>query len=64
MFLDNLECDGTEGRLIDCPPRPSQIDCDGTFGVGITCQGEIFLDVAINTLSHRCQLFIFMQILS
>ena len=38
IWLDNVRCNGSESRLIDCPAHPiGQHDCDHAEDVGIQC---------------------------
>ena len=41
IFLDQLDCSGSEESLLDCPSgRPVGLhQCDHTMDVGIRCQG-------------------------
>ena len=37
IWLDNVECTGTEGQLIDCPYDPITSDCTHREDVGVEC---------------------------
>ena len=40
ILLDQLRCNGTETRLVDCPSNPLGIhDCSHSEDAGVTCQG-------------------------
>ena len=47
IFLDQLDCSGSEESLLDCPSgRPVGLhQCDHTMDVGIRCQGMYCLYV-------------------
>ena len=40
IYLDNVECTGSENNLIDCP-RSSSVSCFGSHSedAGVRCQG-------------------------
>ena len=39
IWLDDVQCAGTETRLIDCPARPlGQHNCGHTEDAGVRCQ--------------------------
>lgn len=37
IFLDDLQCNGMEGRLYDCPRNTGQHDCYHAKDAGATC---------------------------
>ena len=40
IWLDDVNCAGTEYRLTDCPANPiGQHDCDHSEDAGVSCQG-------------------------
>ena len=40
IWLDDVQCTGTETRLIDCPARPlGQHNCAHSEDAGVRCQG-------------------------
>ena len=41
IWLDNVECTGSESRLIDCPNEPLGKDCDHSRDAGVRCRGTI-----------------------
>ena len=43
IWLDNMECTGTESRLIDCPHDPNTDDCNHFEDAGVTCVTGIVL---------------------
>ena len=46
IFLDQLECDGTENDLLQCSARHPlglQVMCDHSEDAGIRCQGNLYV---------------------
>ena len=40
IFLDNLQCSGTEPSLLDCDANPiGQHNCDHSDDAGVRCEG-------------------------
>lgn len=37
IVLDNLDCNGSEGRLLDCPYDPDTSDCSHFEDAGVMC---------------------------
>ena len=37
IFLDDLQCNGTEARLFDCPRNTAQHNCYHAKDAGVTC---------------------------
>ena len=37
LYLENVQCDGSESRLEDCPV--SGVQCSHSEAVGVSCQG-------------------------
>ena len=45
IWLDNVECTGSESRLIDCPADPLGMeDCDHSEDAGVRCRGTTCSD--------------------
>ena len=42
IWLDNVDCVGTEGRLADCPANPiGSHNCAHSEDAGVRCSGKI-----------------------
>ena len=42
IWLDDVQCRGTETRLIDCPARPlGQHNCAHSEDAGVRCSGKL-----------------------
>jgi hypothetical protein len=43
IWLDNVQCRGTETRLIDCPHLPlGTHNCEHTEDAGVRCQSRMY----------------------
>ena len=46
LYLENVQCDGSENRLEDCPV--SGVQCSHSEAAGVTCQGMyVFSDTCM-----------------
>ena len=46
IWLDNVNCGGTESRLIDCPARPlGAHNCDHSDDAGVRCAGSVVVTI-------------------
>ena len=43
IHLDNVECNGTEIRLVDCKRLPKNHNCAHKEDSGVRCQGKMLL---------------------
>ena len=55
LYLENVQCDGSESRLEDCPV--SGVQCSHSEVAGISCQGTLALSDACKL--HTCNKSIF-----
>ena len=62
IWLDQVGCVGTEGRLADCPANPIGIhDCQHSEDAGVRCPGKVALPLFNAQLSNcyiTMQLFV------
>ena len=50
IWLDNVECSGTEDRVFDCPALPiGDHNCDHTEDAGVRCAGIVILATTSHT---------------
>ncbi len=40
IYLDNVGCTGSEGRVVDCIYDSHTLDCGHDEDIGVRCQGE------------------------
>ncbi|XP_053120391.1 deleted in malignant brain tumors 1 protein-like [Hemicordylus capensis] len=54
IWLDNVQCTGTESTLSQCPARPwGEHDCSHGEDAGVVCSGSITTEIRlVNGLSH------------
>ena len=66
ILLDEVNCTGTEARLVDCPSNPLGVhDCGHFEDAGVTCQGILgkldllhtFYTTCYSNLNCRCTMF-------
>ena len=53
ILLDNVQCVGTEDRLVDCPHDQSPVNCSNFTDAGVHCQ--ITRECTINKI-NACKL--------
>ena len=58
ILLDNVDCTGSEERLIDCPANPvGSHDCSHLEDAGVTCSLTRMFSKHACTLKEKCLLF-------
>ena len=59
IILDRLSCNGTESELVDCDqPGIYNHECSHLEDVGLTCEGELFLQTYTH-FSYKCLIYYF-----
>lgn len=62
IFLDNVQCDGTENRLLDCTSNPvGSHNCGHGEDAGVTCTTSEFLNKATLVLFDNLKLILTIQ---
>ena len=50
LYLENVQCDGSESRLEDCPV--SGVQCSHSEAAGVSCQGNTIADFNVDSVQY------------